>query len=144
MSPTCEFASSHRYPVSGDVIIRNKLRAAYMWMDEYAVIANNVMGNLPEGKSLGSLEWARLRQTCRNGGPSHSFKWLLTNVYPEFNDVLGTCVCTPTCSTSSTGADQHANTRHPNSDEDWWSPCTCCSCDVCFRHAAVIFEVLRS
>ena len=35
--------------IEGHVIIRNKLRAAYMWMDGYAKVANNVMGGLPNG-----------------------------------------------------------------------------------------------
>ena len=76
------------YPVPGHVIIRNKLRAAYMWMDEYAEIAHNVMGNLPKGNTIGDLSWGKLRKTCLNGGPSRPFKWYLENVYPEMTDVL--------------------------------------------------------
>jgi polypeptide N-acetylgalactosaminyltransferase len=85
---TGRYCKGQVYPVAGHVIIRNKLRAAYMWMDKYAKIANNVMGDLPEGNTVGDLGWAKLRNTCLNGGPSHSFKWFLDNVYPEMMDVL--------------------------------------------------------
>eukprot|EP00040_Diaphanoeca_grandis_P036978 m.238828 g.238828 ORF g.238828 m.238828 type:complete len:615 (+) comp33730_c0_seq9:54-1898(+) len=78
------------YPVPGDVIIKNKLRASYMWLDEYAEIAHNVMGDLPKGKVIGDLSWGKkIRKTCLNGGPSHNFSWFLKNVYPEMTDVLG-------------------------------------------------------
>jgi polypeptide N-acetylgalactosaminyltransferase len=85
---TGRYWKGQAYPVEGHVIIRNKLRAAYMWMDGYAKIAHNVMGNLPDGNSIGDLSWAKLRTTCLNGGPSHTFKWFLDNVYPEMTDVL--------------------------------------------------------
>jgi len=76
------------YPVPGHVIIRNKLRAAYMWMDDYAKVANNVMGNLPVGQTIGDLSWSKFKNTCLNGGPARPFKWFLDNVYPELTDVL--------------------------------------------------------
>lgn len=78
------------YPVPGHVIIKNKLRASYMWLDEYARIAHNVMGDLPKGKEIGDLSWGQnIRAKCLNGGPSHNFSWFLKNVYPELTDVLG-------------------------------------------------------
>ena len=87
---TGRFWHGQVYTVPGDVIIRNKLRAAYMWLDEYSAIAHNVMGDLPNGKTIGDLSWgAKIRNTCINGSRSHSFAWYLKNVYPELTDVLG-------------------------------------------------------
>eukprot|EP00039_Didymoeca_costata_P027175 m.17652 g.17652 ORF g.17652 m.17652 type:complete len:670 (+) comp6074_c0_seq2:97-2106(+) len=87
------------YPVPGDIIVRNKLRAAYMWMDEYATIVNNVMGNLPDGKTLGNLSWgSEIRKTCLNGGPARPFSWFMKEIYPEMTDILGIAA------TSSSGA----------------------------------------
>lgn len=87
---TGRFWKGQVYTVPGDVIIRNKLRAAYMWLDQYSEIAHNVMGNLPKGKTVGDLGWgAKVRNHCLNGSRSHSFEWYLKNVYPELTDVLG-------------------------------------------------------
>eukprot|EP00041_Stephanoeca_diplocostata_P022508 m.538231 g.538231 ORF g.538231 m.538231 type:complete len:641 (-) comp22080_c0_seq5:548-2470(-) len=78
------------YPVPGSVIIKNKLRASYMWLDEYAYIANNVMGDLPPPMEIGNLSWgANIRNHCLNGQRSHPFSWFLKNVYPEMTDVMG-------------------------------------------------------
>ena len=57
-------------------------------MHRYSKIAQNVMGDLPSGKTIGDLSWGALRKTCLDGGPSHSFKWFMQHVYPEMPDVL--------------------------------------------------------
>jgi polypeptide N-acetylgalactosaminyltransferase len=61
------------------VILRNKARAAVVWMDEYKDIALNLM-HLPKNFDLGPLEYMtdlRKRLQCK------PFKWLLDNIYPE-------------------------------------------------------------
>lgn len=67
------------YKVPGEVIVRNKLRAAEVWMDEYKEIVFDLMA--PAGEfDLGPLEYMRdlrTRMQCK------SFKWFLDNVYPE-------------------------------------------------------------
>ena len=68
------------YPVPGWVITRNKLRAAALWMDEYADIARRVMAPLPADKSLGPLD---VIQRVREQHHCKSFKWYLDTVYPE-------------------------------------------------------------
>lgn len=86
---TGRFWKGQVYTVPGDVIIRNKLRASYIWLDEYAEVAHHVMGNLPKGKTVGDLSWgSRIRNSCLNGSRSHPFSWYLKNVYPELTDVL--------------------------------------------------------
>ena len=67
------------YKVPGDVIVRNKLRAAEVWMDEYKEIVFDLMA--PAGEfDLGPLEYMRNLRTKMQCKP---FKWLLDNVYPE-------------------------------------------------------------
>lgn len=37
-----------------------------------------------QGNPIGDVSARKaIRETCLDGGPSHSFKWLLDNVYPE-------------------------------------------------------------
>eukprot|EP00911_Craspedida_sp_UC1_P001719 UC1_evm1s1307 len=47
------------YSVPGEVILKNKLRAAALWMDEYADIVRHVMPELPKSVSLGPLDFLR-------------------------------------------------------------------------------------
>lgn len=68
------------YPVPGEVIVKNKLRAAEVWMDEYKTIVKRVMPPLPAGMELGPLDYMlniREKHKCK------TFKWYLENVYPE-------------------------------------------------------------
>eukprot|EP00047_Mylnosiga_fluctuans_P002994 m.226906 g.226906 ORF g.226906 m.226906 type:complete len:588 (+) comp11500_c0_seq1:105-1868(+) len=68
------------YPVPGDVIVKNKLRTAAVWMDEYKAIVNRVMPPLPAGMELGPLDHM---QGIREKFQCKPFKWYLQNVYPE-------------------------------------------------------------
>lgn len=43
--------------VPGEVITKNKLRAAAVWMDEYADTVRHVMPPLPKGMDLGPLDF---------------------------------------------------------------------------------------
>ena len=67
------------YAVPWEAIIRNKLRTAEVWMDEYKDIVFDVMA--PAGEfDLGPLEYMRnLRERLQ----CKPFKWLLDNVFPE-------------------------------------------------------------
>ena len=67
------------YKVPGEVIVRNKLRAAEVWMDEYKEIVFDLMAP-SDNFELGPLEYMRdLRERLQ----CKSFKWFLDNVYPE-------------------------------------------------------------
>ena len=67
------------YKVPYEVIIRNKLRTAEVWMDEYKEIVYSV-NHQPATFDLGPLEYMRnLRERLQ----CKPFKWLLDNVYPE-------------------------------------------------------------
>ncbi len=60
--------------------IRNKLRAAHVWLDEYKELAISLMPQLPMDMSVGDLSYmqeVRQRHQCK------SFKWYLDNVFPE-------------------------------------------------------------
>eukprot|EP01147_Barroeca_monosierra_P009765 gene9766-1967_t len=77
---TGQYWKGQVYTVPGDVIVRNKLRAAEVWMDEYKDIVKRVMSPLPRGKTLGPIDMMldiRKRLNCK------PFKWYLENVYPE-------------------------------------------------------------
>ncbi|PHJ24837.1 udp-n-acetyl-d-galactosamine:polypeptide n-acetylgalactosaminyltransferase t1 [Cystoisospora suis] len=75
-----EFWQGQVYPVAGEVIHRNKLRAAHVWMEDYVKIVELVVPKLPEGKTIGDLTEQRAlrdRLKCKN------FDWYLQNIYPE-------------------------------------------------------------
>ena len=68
------------YPVPGHVIIRNKLRAAKMWLPSHYSLVEQASDRLPPGKTIGDLSWAteiQERLQCKD------FDWYLDNVYPE-------------------------------------------------------------
>lgn len=77
---TGQYWKGQVYSVPGDVIVKNKLRAAAVWMDDYADIVRRVMPPLPHGKDLGDMSFMQDIRRTHNCKP---FKWLLDNVYPE-------------------------------------------------------------
>eukprot|EP00922_Rhytidocystis_sp_ex-Travisia-forbesii_P013541 GHVS01020261.1.p1 GENE.GHVS01020261.1~~GHVS01020261.1.p1 ORF type:complete len:650 (-),score=91.49 GHVS01020261.1:509-2458(-) len=68
------------YKVPGEEIHRNKLRAAEVWMDEFAEIAKLVIPKLPDGFEIGDM---REQKAIRKKLQCKSFKWYLTEVFPE-------------------------------------------------------------
>ncbi|CAK9088061.1 Polypeptide N-acetylgalactosaminyltransferase 6 (Polypeptide GalNAc transferase 6) (GalNAc-T6) (pp-GaNTase 6) (Protein-UDP acetylgalactosaminyltransferase 6) (UDP-GalNAc:polypeptide N-acetylgalactosaminyltransferase 6) [Durusdinium trenchii] len=68
------------YKVPGVEIVRNKLRAAAVWMDEYEVLVQYASAPLPTGVTLGDLE---SRKSLRQHLQCKSFKWYLENVAKE-------------------------------------------------------------
>eukprot|EP00922_Rhytidocystis_sp_ex-Travisia-forbesii_P041898 GHVS01062582.1.p1 GENE.GHVS01062582.1~~GHVS01062582.1.p1 ORF type:complete len:668 (+),score=63.24 GHVS01062582.1:259-2262(+) len=69
------------YKVPGEEIHRNKLRAAEVWMDEFAEIAKLVIPKLPKGFEIGDMSE---QKAIRKKLQCKPFKWYLTNVFPEF------------------------------------------------------------
>ncbi|KAJ3586624.1 hypothetical protein NHX12_013020 [Muraenolepis orangiensis] len=75
--------SPHTFPKGTEVITRNQVRLAEVWMDEYKHIfyrRNKNAGNMAAQHKFGDIsERLRLRDTlqCKN------FTWFLTNIYPE-------------------------------------------------------------
>jgi len=68
------------YLVDNNLIVRNKLRAADVWMDEFADIAYLAMATLPDGYSVGDTsEQKRKRKElgCK------SYQWYHENVFQE-------------------------------------------------------------
>lgn len=65
------------YKVPGTEITRNKLRAAAVWMDEYAKLVEYASPPLPPGTTLGDL---KPRQDLRRKLQCKPFKWYLDNV----------------------------------------------------------------
>ena len=76
---TGAFWQGQVYPVPGEVIIKTKLRAAAVWMDEYASMPGDGNTALPPGMKIDEpidlSHMKNIRAKCLNGGPSHSYKW---------------------------------------------------------------------
>lgn len=68
------------YKVDQAQIVRNKLRAVEVWLDEYKSLVSIAGMHLPKGLTLGSLEE---RKAMRKRLGCKSMKWYLTNVFPE-------------------------------------------------------------
>merc|ERR1712194_751826 len=68
------------YKVPSEIIYRNKLRAADVWMDEFAGLVHLSMSPLPPGTTIGNLTAAkavRERLKCKD------FAWYMREVYPD-------------------------------------------------------------
>ena len=73
-----QYWKGQAYNVTGNTVIRNKLRAAEVWMDDYKAIVYDSMA--PPKMDLGDLTYMhdlRKRLNCK------PFKWFLDNVFPE-------------------------------------------------------------
>eukprot|EP00040_Diaphanoeca_grandis_P030364 m.179399 g.179399 ORF g.179399 m.179399 type:complete len:638 (+) comp31973_c0_seq1:195-2108(+) len=78
------FRGHHPYSLPPNSITKNKLRTAAIWMDEYAIIAQNAIGN--PGIDIGPLDQMlalRKRLECK------PFSWYMQEVYPTnfFSDM---------------------------------------------------------
>lgn len=66
--------------VDSNIIVRNKLRAAHVWMDEAAKIVSLAFAPLPKSLPLGDLSVPRkVRDTLK----CHDYNWYHKEVYPE-------------------------------------------------------------
>jgi polypeptide N-acetylgalactosaminyltransferase len=76
---TNQYWQGQVFNVSSETILRNKLRAAEIWMDEYKEIVYDLI-EPAGGIDLGPLDYMRGIRKKLNCKP---FQWLLDNVYPE-------------------------------------------------------------
>eukprot|EP00039_Didymoeca_costata_P003154 m.65547 g.65547 ORF g.65547 m.65547 type:complete len:611 (+) comp11743_c0_seq3:67-1899(+) len=77
---TSKYYQGQVYKVPNEIIIRNKLRAAAMWLPEHLDRVRHANNQLPPGMTIGELSWGeeiKERLKCKN------FKWYLKNVFPE-------------------------------------------------------------
>lgn len=68
------------YKVPGYEVTRNKLRAASVWMDEYADLVWLASMPLPKDVELGSLEYMKNIRTRLQCKP---YRWYIENIFPE-------------------------------------------------------------
>merc|ERR1719240_250870 len=62
------------YKFDTNEVTRNRLRAAVVWMDDYAKVAQVAANYLPAGMSIGSVEG---RKQLRKRLQCHNFEWFL-------------------------------------------------------------------
>lgn len=68
------------YKINSGDVVKNKLRTAAIWMDDYATYAYDLLKKSPETVDIGPLDKMReLRERLQ----CKSFAWYLKNVYPE-------------------------------------------------------------
>ncbi|CAH2305654.1 polypeptide N-acetylgalactosaminyltransferase 3 [Pelobates cultripes] len=75
--------SPHTFPKGTQVIVRNQVRLAEVWMDDYKEIfyrRNREAANIVKEKSYGNLS---KRLDLRHSLQCKNFTWYLKNIYPE-------------------------------------------------------------